>query len=207
VSTRRGAPARGEVPVRLIVFGLVGIALLAVPLWFLKKEGRARVTQADARERAAAAPPPAAASPQASPDRFGVSFGWWPTPSDPRAMSLSCQAPPQPLDNPLNGACNPALGDTSCRTALPLLCARSTAPGRFMLATTAEVPGFALGSRAEADARCVAGFGADWRMAGYHDGGNGELSGGAPDGFDAARHRRVWVAIDGARANCWDAPP
>ena len=34
---------RGEVPVRLIVFGLVGIGLLAAPLWWMKRERKAQV--------------------------------------------------------------------------------------------------------------------------------------------------------------------
>jgi hypothetical protein len=199
--------ARGEVPVRLIVFGLVGIALVALPLWFLKKDRHARTAQTDAAERAAVPPAPVASPPDPTPDRYGVTFGWWAASSELRAFALSCTGSPRPSDNPLHGECNAQAGDTSCRTSLPMACVRPTAPNELALAITAEVPGFALRSRAAADARCAADFGAGWRMAGFLDSGNGEVRGTPIDGLDAPRHRRVWVAVDHARANCWDAPP
>ncbi|HET9976959.1 MAG TPA: hypothetical protein VFQ20_05955 [Burkholderiaceae bacterium] len=197
-------PARGEVPVRLIVFGLVGIALLVAPLWFLKKERRAKLSHADAAERRADAPASAPPRAPASPDRFGLTWGWQPGSLHAGHAFLSCLGQPAPVDNPRHGACNVEAGDTSCRTVLPLLCARAGSPRA--LGTTRAVAGFTLGARADADALCAAELGAGWRMAASEDGGGagGELNGVLDPASAAPTHQRVWVAVENRRANCWD---
>lgn len=202
---RAARPARGEVPVRLIVFGLVGIGLLAVPLWFLKKERRANAVQTDAAERRADVPAPAAPRAPASPDRFGLTWGWQSGGAQAGRVFLSCLGRPTPTDNPSHGACNVEAGDTSCRTALPLLCARTGGPP-FTLGTTRAVAGFTLGARADGDALCVAELGAGWRMAASEDGGGagGELNGILDAASAAPTHLRVWVATGNRRSNCWD---
>jgi hypothetical protein len=210
------SPARGMVPARLIVFGLVGIAVIAVPLWLMKKEGRAKIEKAEAAERAAMTPtapaPAAATAPTAepaapaapnNPDRFGLSFGWAATPSAD-GLIAGCHGEPRQFDNPHSGSCNPYAGDTSCRTELPLLCSRNVTPNELALATTRGVAGFLLASRADGDARCVAELGAGWRMAGFHDGGGWEMRGQRDAGSGAATHQRAWVAIGDQAGNCWD---
>jgi len=205
VKCRRPAPIRGEVPVRLIVFGLVGIALIAVPLWFLKKERGAKAAKTDAAERRADAPVPAPPRAPASPDRFGLTWGWQPGSPQAGRVYLSCLGRPSPTDNPRNDACNVEAGDTSCRTALPLLCARAGGPP-FTLGTTRAVAGFTLGARTDGDALCAAELGAGWRMAASEDGGGagGELNGMLDAASAAPTHVRVWVATDNRRSNCWD---
>jgi hypothetical protein len=64
-----------------------------------------------------------AAAPVASPDRFGLSFGHGERPSKFKDLMVSaCAGAPLDMGNPDNGQCNPAQGDSSCRTALPILC-------------------------------------------------------------------------------------
>jgi len=204
---RRARPARGAVPARLIVFGLVGIALVAVPLWWLQRERKAQVARTDAAERAVSPQPAPSAPPAArNPDRFGLTFGWSAVDGDNRLFA-SCHGAPRTEGNGGDGGCQARAGDTSCRTSLPLLCLRPAAAASAALATTAELPGFSLASRAEADARCAADFGPGWRLADYHDGRGGLVHGVPIDGNDPATHRRVWVASSAALANCWDPPP
>ena len=203
----RARPARGEAPVRLIVFGLVGIALVAVPLWWLKREQKAKVAHIDAAERAASplAAPLAAPVPR-NPDRLGLTFGWQAV-ADSEYRFASCHGAPRTEGNGSDGACLPRAGDTSCRTSLPLLCLRLAAARPAALATTAELPGFALASRADADARCAADFGSDWRLADYHDGPGGMVHGVPIEGHGLATHRRVWIGASAALANCWNPSP
>lgn len=197
--------ARGEVPVRLIVFGLVGIGLVAVPLWYLKKEGRAKIAKTEAAERRADAPAPAPPRAPANPDRFGLTWGWQSGLPQAGRVFLSCHGQPAPTDNPRHGGCNVEAGDTSCRTALPLLCARTGGPP-FTLGATRAVAGFTLSARADGDALCAAELGAGWRMAASEDGGGAgsELNGVLDAASAAPTHQRVWVATENRRSNCWD---
>ena len=84
------------------------------------------------------------------------------------------------------GTGNPFTGDTKCTAKRPVLCVNvdgssrppyAVAPGQEFYqgwleghhATTAPVAGSALTSAANGDSRCVANFGAGWRMAEFHD--------------------------------------
>lgn len=203
----RARPARGVAPARLIVFGLVGIALVAVPLWWLKREQGAQVARTDAAERAASPQPAPLAAPAArNPDRLGLTFGWLAVASS-EFLFASRNGAPRTEGNGSDGACLPRAGDTSCRTSLPLLCLRPAAARPAALATTTELPGFALASRVDADARCAADFGSDWRLADYHDGPGGMVHGVPIEGHGLATHRRVWVGTNATLANCWDPSP
>ena len=75
--------------------------------------------------KAATAPAelPTSAAPTASPDRFGLSFGHGELPSKHKDLMYSaCAGAPLDMGNPDKGQCNPSQGDSSCRTALPVLC-------------------------------------------------------------------------------------
>jgi hypothetical protein len=197
------------VPVRLLVFGAVGVALVAVPLYLLKQEGRAKRSQADAAERAVDSKARAAPAPTgpADPDRLGLTYGWHAPAEDGRLIASCAGQPPTALAGPHPGECDLRAGDTSCRTALPLLCVREAEARAVDVGTTEAVPGFALASIAAADARCAAEFGAAWRVARHGDANGLAVIGRLDEGRSAATHQRAWVAIDGgARAHCWDPP-
>jgi len=116
-------------------------------------------------------------------------------------------------------SCDAYQGDTECSRRLPVLCLRqdrtSTPPkglslsfyqgwARGRVALTGPVVGAELGSLADANARCVAAFGAGWRMAEFHDGEGGW------NWFaygDLPRNARFWVHINDKHANCWDPRP
>lgn len=110
--------------------------------------------------------------------------------------------------------CNAYQGDTSCATALPILCLYADGapnPGvatnfsngwaRGFVHLTAPVPGVALGSLANANALCAARFGPNYRMAEFHDGAGG-WGWQAYGNVDAAT--RFWVHINDQNANCWN---
>jgi hypothetical protein len=198
------------IPVRLIVFGAVGVALVAVPLAVLKQERRTRPQAADAAERAvdiqarAASAPPAA---PADPNRMGLTYGWRGVQGDGRFNAACNGQPPSELAGRHAGECDRRTGDTSCRAALPLLCLREAPPGALELASTGAVPGFALASLDDADARCAAELGAGWRMARYRDGQGLGVLGRAAENQALATHQRAWVADESAQGNCWNALP
>ncbi|MCP3105119.1 flagellar hook-length control protein [Myxococcus sp. K15C18031901] len=115
--------------------------------------------------------------------------------------------------------CNPYQGETQCSRRLPVLCLRkegSPAPpqgvsptfyegwARGRVALTRPVVGAELRSLADANARCVAAFGAGWRMAEFHDGDGGW---GWRAFGDLPADMRFWVHINDQRANCWDSEP
>ncbi len=115
--------------------------------------------------------------------------------------------------------CDPYDGDTPCGTALPLLCIKKTGAG-FPLAkpasvdvssiyhqwaggvvgtTSATVPPSTL---AEADDLCFLEFGADWRVAEFHDGWGWYFQAFGGVGNPSSR---FWVDIDDQpNATCWD---
>jgi hypothetical protein len=230
---------------------LVLCILLIVPYWMAKKTGGktpAQLTpqagkQVSASASASAAPslahtkpataaaePPASAAP-VNPDRFGLSFGHGALPSPQSDVMVSaCAGAPLDMGNPDKTQCNPTQGDTSCRTALPVLCvlkdgstaesvglaSEPKAPGggtglNFYtawvggtLAATAPVAGFVIGSRAQANARCTSELGTGWRMAEFRDAGAGEgLVGKRGQGL-VNTNTRHWVATDDQKSNCWD---
>lgn len=115
-------------------------------------------------------------------------------------------------------SCDAYNGDTLCTTALPLLCIKKSGTG-FPLPLPATVDnssqyykwaGGILGTTADtvppstlsaANALCVQTFGADWRVAEFHDGWGWNLQayGGVGDPT-----RRFWVHInDQPGAVCW----
>ncbi|MBX2802398.1 MAG: hypothetical protein KTR31_32260 [Myxococcales bacterium] len=114
--------------------------------------------------------------------------------------------------------CDPIDGDTSCNTALPLLCFSDlgmpqpasvpTTSSYFtwsggVVATTPPVAPFTdgLSTLADADALCASEFGPDWRTAEFHDGwGWNFLAYG-----NVGSEPRFWVDIDDQPdATCWN---
>jgi hypothetical protein len=166
-----------------------------------------------------------------SPDRFGLSFGHGTLPGPSTSLMYSaCAGTPLEMGNPDKSQCNPYQGDTSCRTALPVLCALKdggTAESAGLvnepkadggatgfnfyagwiggtLAATAPVAGFVIGSLAQANARCASELGTGWRMAEFHDAGGGwGLVGKRGQGL-VNTNTRHWVAINDQKSNCWD---
>jgi hypothetical protein len=111
--------------------------------------------------------------------------------------------------------CNAYAGETSCKTALPVLCLRqdgSATPSglatdfyngwvRGHIATTMPVQGASLTSLDVANQLCAATFGLGWRMAAFHDGGGGWNW----YAYGNVRNdMRFWVAITDQPANCWN---
>lgn len=216
------------------------IVLLLIPFWWSK-----RVNDKTERERAVAAikptvkptsnqPSAAVATTNLSasnPDRFGLSFGHGSVPSTSTTIMYSaCAGEPLDMGNPDKSQCNPYQGDSSCRTALPVLCilkdgstpesagltkdpqTEGNAVGfNFYagwaggsLGATAPVAGFVLGSLANANARCSTELGAGWRMAEFHDAGGGwGLVGKRGPGL-TSQQTRHWVHVNDQKANCWD---
>ncbi len=221
---------------------LVLCFLLIVPYWMAKKTvtqtpahaAPGAGKQATAGSAAASAAPVAAvkgATAVASPDRFGLTFGHGVLPNATSGLMYSaCAGTPLDMGNPDKNQCNPAQGDTSCRTALPVLCvlkdgstaesvglakepkAEGGAAGENFyaawvggtLAATAPVAGFVIGSLAQANARCASELGAGWRMAQALDAGGGSgLAGKRGQGL-VNTNLRHWVASTNQKSNCWD---
>jgi hypothetical protein len=221
---------------------LVLCFLLLVPYWMAKKTGTKTSAQAapiagkqaSASSTAARAAPVAAvkvATAVASPDRFGLTFGHGVLPNATSGLMYSaCAGAPLDMGNPDKNQCNPYQGDTSCRTALPVLCAlkdSSTAESAGLanetrgegvatgfnfyagwmggtLAATAPVAGFVIGSLAQANARCTSELGTGWRMAEFPDSGAGwGLVGKRGQGL-VNTNTRHWVAANDQKSNCWD---
>jgi hypothetical protein len=229
---------------------LVLCILLVVPYWMAKKTGsktpaqvapgvgkqasagtHTAVSVATTNPATAKAMPPPSAAATASPDRFGLSFGHATPPSPQSGLMVSaCAGTPLDMGNPDKNQCNPQQGDTSCRTALPVLCALKdgrTAESAGLanetrgeggatgfnfyagwmggtLSATAPVAGFVIGSLAQANARCASELGAGWRMAEFHDAGGGwGLVGKRGQGL-VNTNTRHWVAINDQKSHCWD---
>jgi hypothetical protein len=165
-----------------------------------------------------------------SPDRFGLTFGHGTPPSLSGGLMVSaCAGIQLDMGNPDKNQCNLTQGDTSCRTALPVLCALkdgSTAESAGLsnesksegsatatlyadwmggsLAATAPVAGFVIASRAQANARCEGELGAGWRMAELHDATSGlGLVGKRGHGLTNTNTRH-WIATNDQKSNCWD---
>lgn len=209
------AAQRGEMAIARIVLLCFILALMLIVPLLLWKDKDNKGKEREAAERAKTLPQPSAAAsameppPQHvnNPDRFALTFGWVAAPG-PERLHASCHGEPRGLANPHRDSCNPYAGDTSCRTELPVLCARSQGSAEpLALGTISGVAGFLLTSREDADARCVKDLGAGWRMASFHDAGGWEMKGAKLIGVPADDTKRVWVAIGDQRANCWDATP
>jgi hypothetical protein len=112
---------RGFIGPRTLAIFLVMLGLLVIPLWWNKRnKDAAKAPRIEQRPTPAVAKQ--AASPNtASPDRLGLSFGHgkFTTASDfTRLLHSSCTG--EPLAD--SGSCDGMAGDSSCRTALPILC-------------------------------------------------------------------------------------
>jgi hypothetical protein len=168
-----------------------------------------------------------------SPDRFGLSFGHGDLQGKAGLMVSACAGAPLDMGNPDKNQCNLTQGDSSCRTALPVLCVLkdgSTAESVGLTSTakaeggeagfnlyagwvggtlgaTAPVAGFVIGSLAQANARCVAELGPGWRMAEFHDAAGSTGSGlvGKRGTGLTSQQTRHWVHVNDQKANCWDA--
>lgn len=121
------------------------------------------------------------------------------------------------------GACNPYIGDRPCTDSLPLLCFKPFTPilpvptsvndtnyyyrwSGGIVGTTAPVQASSFnGLLANANTRCVQEFGANWRVAEFHDGANG--AGGwnfQAYGNVGNPSSRFWVHInDQPNGTCW----
>jgi hypothetical protein len=224
-------------------WGIVAVlcAFLAVPFWWAKKVNQKTASELAAAKGQGAAPSAEAikavavdvqsTKPAANPDRYGLSFGHLSSAGVSASVMVSaCSGEPIEMGNPDKGQCNPTQGDTSCRTALPVLCLLkdgSTAESAGLvntpkaegaavgfdfysgwaggsLGTTAPVAGFVLGSLEQANARCTTELGPGWRMATFHDGGGGWGLVGKRNPSLSSQATRHWVHIGDQKANCWD---
>jgi hypothetical protein len=124
---------------------------------------------------------------------------------------VSCHGQPN-----INGSCDAYQGDTSCRTALPVLCLKPEGLGPPVaaggaareppawtgarLALTAPVRGTDLRSVADANTSCHKALGTGWRVAEFHDSRQGWTMSGLGQIDNGSR---FWVHINDQRANCW----
>jgi hypothetical protein len=114
--------------------------------------------------------------------------------------------------------CNAYQGDTTCATALPILCIKKSGPG-FPLGVPMSVdnsniyhkwaggvvgttkPKVPPATRTAANALCVQEFGPGWRVAEHHDGWGWHFQAFGGVGNPA---QRFWVDInDQSGATCW----
>lgn len=214
---------------RSVVLVVTLLGILVIPLGLSKCTGRK--TQAVAPAVAPPAPVTDTSSDR-KPIRYGLTFGLAPQEdNDPKDVaSLTCETVgDQTLERPYRDACNPEVGDTSCRMVLPVLCilpgAHARPAGlsggggwtRGELAASQAIMGARLDSEAQASAMCQREFGMAWRMATFSDGGNymdspqydhvarGERWGlQGKLGAGLGGFGRYWVQSSGQSANCWD---
>ncbi|MGB1253127.1 MAG: fasciclin domain-containing protein [Candidatus Promineifilaceae bacterium] len=116
---------------------------------------------------------------------------------------------------------NPYRGDTGCGTPLPILCINQTYAPSISARTrdgwafgevkiTTPIQGLQLSSRQQADSFCQQAYGANWRMAEFHDAelgrGTGHVSGHDLWALGAVNTgQRFWVAISDQPANPWNS--
>lgn len=215
--------------IRLVIWAGVAIALLGL---FLKVTGNGGVfgeSTKDAKGRTLSkaeavrrteeaivrrAPVAAAALSRDGVIAYGTSFVA-PEGVPAGVARLDCRGEPSPVDRPREGGCDPYRGDTSCRVVLPVACYRSSgarSPGdeanwsHGELGGTEPMMGALLKSEAMASARCEAELGAGWRMAEFHDGGQGwSLAGHTSTGLKGSA--RYWVHVNDQPSNCWNSVP
>lgn len=186
--------------------------------------------------KAAVVTPVTPVSPEAvagnKPIGYGLTFSMAPMDDkDPKDVaSLTCEPTgAQTLDRPYKGACNPTVGDTSCRMVLPVLCLKKGSLSRPAplsgsgwtggeLAATAPVMGALLDSELRGNVMCERDFGPGWRMATFSDGRNfadengydhvarGDEWGlqGKVGGQGLGGTARYWVNSSQHPANCWN---
>ena len=216
---------------RAIVLVLTLVGILVIPL--MLKKCTAPKTPPVAVAPSGAPLTPAANAPEPAgnkPIGYGLTFGLAPLEDkDPKDVAnMVCDAGESTLDRAYKGACNPNVGDTSCRIVLPVLCIKKgdlPRPGglsgsgwsRSELAATQAVMGATLDSEMKANVMCERELGPGWRMATFADGGNhlddqhydhearGDvwaLQGKLGPGIGG--YGRYWVHSQGQTANCWD---
>jgi hypothetical protein len=216
---------------RAIVLVLTLVGILVIPL--MLKKCAAPKTPPVAVAPSGAPLTPAASAPEPAgnkPIGYGLTFGLAPLEDkDPKDVAnMVCDAGESTLDRAYKGACNPNVGDTSCRIVLPVLCIKKgdlPRPGglsgsgwsRSELAATQAVMGATLDSEMKANVMCERELGPGWRMATFADGGNhlddqhydhearGDvwaLQGKLGPGIGG--YGRYWVHSQGQTANCWD---
>lgn len=216
---------------RAIVLVLTLVGILVIPLMLKKCAAPTAPQVAVAPSGAPLTPAASAPEPVGNkPIGYGLTFGLAPLedngPKD--VANMVCDAGESTLDRAYKGACNPNVGDTSCRIVLPVLCIKkgdlprpSGLSGggwtRGELAATQAVMGATLDSEMKAHVMCERELGPGWRMATFADGGNylddqhydhedrGDvwaLQGKLGPGIGG--HGRYWVHSQGQTANCWD---
>lgn len=216
---------------RAIVLVLTLLGILVIPLAL--KKCAAPKTPPVAVAPSGAPLVPAATAPEPAgnkPIGYGLTFGLGPLEEkDPKDVAnMVCDAGDTNLERPYKGACNPNVGDTSCRIVLPVLCIKKgdvPRPGglsgggwsRGELGATQAVMGATLDSEMKANVMCERELGPGWRMATFADGGNylddqhydhearGEvwaLQGRLGAGIGG--NSRYWVHSQGQTANCWN---
>ena len=214
---------------RAVVLVGVLVGILVIPLMFSKcSSPKPPPAIKVAPSGAPLTPPPE--PPSNKPIGYGLTFGLQPLEEkDPKDVAnMVCDAGDSKLNRAYKGACNPNVGDTSCRILLPVLCIRKAdlpRPGglsgsgwsRGELGATQAVMGATLQSELQASVMCERELGSGWRMASFADGGNhpddehydhqargdvwalqGKMGPGI-GGFG-----RYWVHSTGKPANCWD---
>lgn len=216
---------------RAIVLVLTLVGILVIPLMLKKCAAPKNPPVAVAPSGAPLTPAANAPEPAGNkPIGYGLTFGLAPLEDkDPKDVAnMVCDAGESTLDRAYKGACNPNVGDTSCRIVLPVLCIKKgdlPRPGglsgsgwsRSELAATQAVMGATLDSEMRANVMCERELGPGWRMATFADGGNhlddqhydhearGDvwaLQGKLGPGI--AGYGRYWVHSQGQTANCWD---
>ena len=211
---------------RWVLLMLILVAMLIVPIWLKKgsddKQKERATAESAANSGQAALPASAAADSSARPIGFGLTFAVANAQAPlPNISQMSCHGQPAPADKPHKESCNPYEGDTSCRTALPVLCVNTGTLAKLdgingdpplgwtagTLGATTPVMGALLESRQIADGRCDKELGSGWRMADFHAGGGWNVSGRPGSGLLAGGATRYWTAINDSTANCWDSKP
>jgi hypothetical protein len=180
---------RGFLGPRTLAIFIVMLGLLVIPLWWNKRNKDAAKVAPQVAQRPATTSAKQAASPNAqapavastasptnsaSPDRLGLSLGHgkFTTASDvTRLLHSSCTGEPR-ADN---GACDAIAGDSSCRTALPILCilkdgSAAQASGLTIVeakpaTTTASVSGTTTAASTTATASATAAMTAEAEVA------------------------------------------
>ena len=216
--------------IRLLVWAGVAIALLGL---FLKVVGSGGVFGESAKDANGHTVPRAQAARKAeeaivrkavpiaaaTPSRdgkiaYGTSFVA-PEGAPAGVARLACRGEPSPVDRPREGGCDPYQGDTSCRAVLSVACYRASGARlpngeaswtHGELGGTEPVMGALLKSAAAASARCEAELGPGWRMAEFHDGGQGwSLAGHTATALKSSM--RYWVHVNDKPSNCWNSEP
>ncbi len=197
---------------RPVVVVVVLVGVLIIPLVLNKCSHKKPMVEAPET------PPPAPirAIPEKKQINYGLTFSMAPVEdNDSKDVArLTCEiVGDQTLERPYRDACNPVVGDTSCRMVLPVLC---ILPGPGDLAASQAVMGAQLDSEMQGNVMCAREFGMSWRMASFSDGRNfidtpqydhvargdrWRLSGKMGPGLGG--YGRFWVKSTESAANCW----